>query len=207
MNSHNLQRTDGWFSERLGKVTASRVADLMATTKSGAAASRTNYMMELLCQRLTGNREEGYINAAMQRGTDLEPFARIAYEANEGCDVTEVGFVLHPTIEHFGCSPDGLIGDDGLIEIKCPNTAQHVEFLRTGKPDGKYIKQMMAQMSCTGRKWCDFVSYDDRMPEPLQYKRVRVERDDNLILIMETEIVAFLGELDRLVEEMRNLSA
>ena len=199
------QGSDDWHSARLGRVTASRVADLMATTRSGPAASRTNYMMELLCQRLTGNREEGYINAAMQRGTDLEPFARIAYEANESCDVTEVGFVLHPTIEHFGCSPDGFVGDDGLIEIKCPNTAQHVEFLRTGKPDGKYIKQMMAQMSCTDRLWCDFVSYDDRMPEPLQYKRVRVERDDKFIAAMESEIIVFLGELDQIVSEMRDM--
>jgi len=199
------QGTEIWHTARMGKVTASRVADLMATTKSGPAASRTNYMMELLCQRLTGNREEGYINAAMQRGTDLEPFARIAYEANENCDVTEVGFVLHPTIDNFGCSPDGLVGDCGLIEIKCPNTAQHVEFLRTGKPDGKYIKQMMAQMSCTERPWCDFVSYDDRMPDQLQYKRVRVERDDKFIAAMESEIITFLGELDRLVEEMLEL--
>lgn len=201
------QGTDAWHQARLGKVTASKVADLMAKTKSGPSASRINYMMELLCQRLTGSREEGYVNAAMQRGTDLEPIARIAYEASEGVLVDQVGFVAHASIEGFGASPDGLVGGDGLIEIKCPNTAQHVDFLRTGKPDGKYITQMQAQMACTGRSFCDFVSYDDRLPGPLQYKRVRVMRDEKFILAMETEVRAFLRELDDLVEEMRNLYA
>lgn len=200
------QGTDAWHQARLGKVTASKVADVMAKTKSGPSASRTNYMMELLCQRLTGAREEGYQNAAMQRGTDLEPIARIAYEAAEGVLVDQVGFVIHPSIPEFGASPDGLVGNDGLIEIKCPNTAQHVDFLRTGRPDGKYIWQMQAQMACTGRDWCDFVSYDDRLPEALQYKRVRIMRDSARIVEMETEIRAFLAELDALVIELRGMA-
>lgn len=200
------QGTDAWHQARLGKVTASKVADVMAKTKSGPSASRTNYMMELLCQRLTGAREEGYQNAAMQRGTDLEPIARIAYEAAEGVLVDQVGFVIHNSIPEFGASPDGLAGNDGLIEIKCPNTAQHVDFLRTGRPDGKYIWQMQAQMACTERDWCDFVSYDDRLPEALQYKRVRIMRDSAKIVEMETEIRAFLSELDALVIELRGMA-
>lgn len=201
------QGTDAWHQARLGKVTASKVADVMAKTKSGPSASRTNYMMELLCQRLTGNREEGYINAAMQRGTDMEPIARIAYEASESALVDQVGFVLHQSIPAFGASPDGLVGADGQIEIKCPNTAQHVEFLRTGKPEGKYIIQMQAQMACTGRDWCDFVSYDDRLPEALQYKKVRIARDNAFIDAMESEIWQFLRELDALEAEMRGMMA
>lgn len=198
-----IQGSDEWFAARLGKVTASRVSDVMATTKSGPAASRQNYMMELLCQRLTGTSESGYTNAAMQRGTELEPIARSAYEAANGVFVDEVGLIDHPEIAGFAASPDGLVGDDGLIEIKCPNTATHVAFLRTGKPDGKYVWQMMAQMACTGRAWCDFVSYDDRLPYQLQFASVRIMRDDAKIADMLAGITAFLKELADLEAEMR----
>lgn len=197
------QRTDEWIAARCGKVTASRVADVMATTKSGPAAARKNYMMELLCQRLTGNVEQGFNSAAMQRGTDLEPIARSAYEVDSGVMVIEVGLVDHPSIQWFGASPDGLVNDDGLVEIKCPNTATHIEFLRTGKPDGRYVWQMMAQMVCTGRKWCDFVSFDDRLPEHLQYRKVRVERCEKTIEKMEAEIRSFLAELETLINELK----
>jgi len=192
------QGTDEWQLMRLGKVTGSRVAELMAKTKSGEAASRKNYMMELLCQRLTGKREESFNSLAMQRGTDLEPIARSFYEAANKVMVEESSFVFHPVIKAFGASPDGLVGDDGLIEIKCPNTAQHIDFITTKKPDGKYIWQMQAQMACTGRKWCDFVSFDDRLPERLQFDSVRVCRDDEKIAEMEAEIIRFLDELDAL---------
>lgn len=198
-----IQGSQEWFAARLGKVTASKVADVMATTKSGPAASRQNYMMELLCQRLTGNIEQGFTNAAMQRGTELEPVARSAYEARNGLFVTEVGLIDHPTLDGFAASPDGLAGDDGLIEIKCPNTATHVAFLRTGKPDGKYIWQMLAQMECAGRQWCDFVSFDDRLPEPLQFASVRIMRDDAKIADMLAGVTAFLKELADLEAEMR----
>ena len=197
------QRTDEWIAARCGKVTASRVADVMATTKSGPSAARKNYMMELLCQRLTGNVEQGFNSAAMQRGTDLEPIARSAYEVDSGVMVIEVGLVDHPSIEWFGASPDGMVNEDGLVEIKCPNTATHIEFLRTGKPDGRYVWQMMAQMACTGRKWCDFVSFDDRLPEHLQYRNVRVERCEKTIEKMETEIRSFLAELETLINELK----
>lgn len=198
-----IQGSPEWFAARIGKVTASKVADVMATTKSGPAASRQNYMMELLCQRLTGTIEQGFTNAAMQRGTEMEPIARSAYEARNGLFVTEVGLVDHPELEGFAASPDGLVGDDGLIEIKCPNTATHVAFLRTGKPDGKYIWQMLAQMACTGRQWCDFVSFDDRLPDPLQFASVRIMRDDSKIAEMLKGIKDFLTELAELEAEMR----
>jgi putative phage-type endonuclease len=197
------QRTEAWFKSRLGKVTASRVSDVMAKTKSGPSASRKNYLMELLCQRLTGRAEEGFTSAAMQRGTDLEPIARSAYEVDKGVMTVEVGIVQHPTIAMFAASPDGLSGDDGLVEIKCPNTAQHVEFLRTGVIDGGYQWQMLAQMACTGRQWCDFVSFDDRMPEPLQYACARFERDEKRIAEMLAEITAFLAELADLESQMQ----
>lgn len=198
-----IQGSPEWFAARIGKVTASRVADVMATTKSGPAASRQNYMMELLCQRLTGTIEQGFTSAAMQRGTEMEPIARSAYEARNGLFVTEVGLIDHPTLAGFAASPDGLVGDDGMIEIKSPNTATHISFMRTGKPDGRYIWQMLAQMECAGRQWCDFVSFDDRLPEPLQFASVRIMRDDAKISDMLAGVTAFLKELADLEAEMR----
>lgn len=196
------QRSSEWFQARLGKVTASKVADIMAKTKSGYSASRKNYMMELLCQRLTGKSEGSYTNAAMQRGTELEPVARAWYEITTGFDVQECGFVDHPTIKNFGASPDGEIGE-GLIEIKCPNTATHIDFVETGKIDGKYQIQMLVQMSCTGKTFCDFVSFDDRLPDKLQGHCVRFERDQVRIDEIESEVKIFLDELDRLEIRMR----
>lgn len=201
------QRTEGWMLQRMGKVTASRVADVMATTKTGYGASRKNYMMELLCQRLTGRQEDSYQNAAMIRGTELEPVARAAYEIDTGLWVEETGLVDHPEVINFAASPDGLVGDDGLLEIKCPNTAQHVEFLRTGKIDERYQWQMIAQMACTNRNWCDFVSYDDRLPEELQYRRKRFELDSTMHDKMIQEIVKFLTELDLLEKELNEMRA
>lgn len=201
------QGTEEWFSARLGKVTASKVADILTKTKSGYGAGRKNYMMELLCQRLTGVREDGYANAAMQRGTDLEPIARGRYEIVNDVLVMETGLVDHPEIANFAASPDGLVNEDGLLEIKCPNTAQHVEFLRTGYIGGNYQTQMTAQMLCTGRKWCDFVSFDDRLPEHLQYKCVRFNLEPKFAGEMVTEVVVFLKELDALITELQEIKA
>lgn len=189
------QRTDEWFAARLGKVTASRIGDIMAKTKSGYGAARKNYMAQLLCERLTGMREETFVSAAMQRGTDLEAKARATYILTNGDLVEEIGFVEHPNIEMSGASPDGLVNDDGLIEIKCPNTATHLEFIRTKKPKSEYILQMQWQMACTGRSWCDFVSYDDRLPEKFAFYSIRLKRDDDLIKEIEAEVQKFLDEL------------
>lgn len=202
------QQSDEWFAARLGRVTGSRVKDVMAKGRGKEpSATRRNYMMELLCERLTGNRAEGFTSAAMQRGTELEPFARMAYELDSGLMVTETGLVLHPSIDGFGASPDGLCGDVGLLEIKCPNTATHVATLQSGRHDSQYEWQMLAQMACTGREWVDFVSFDDRLPEPLQYACFRFERDDSRINDMEAEIRAFLEELAELERDMRGRMA
>ena len=199
------QKTEEWFSARLGKVTASKASDVMARTKSGYSTSRDNYMMELLCQRLTGKREESFTNAAMQRGTDLEPVARGCYEALEGVMVVECGLIDHKSIVGFAASPDGLIGNKGGLEIKCPNTKQHVDFIRSNKPDNKYQCQMLAQMSCGGLDWVDFVSFDDRMPSELQYHKIRFMRDERRIKEMEDEVTLFLIELAQLEQEMKVL--
>lgn len=198
------QRTDEWFAARLGRVTASRVKDVMAKGRGKEpSATRRNYMMELLCERLTGNRAEGFTSAAMQRGTDLEPVARSAYEIDRGVMTVETGLVLHPAIDGFGASPDGLVDSIGLLEIKCPNTATHVATIQSGRHDSQYDWQMLAQMACTGRAWVDFVTFDDRMPEALQYACFRFERDDSRINDMEAEIRAFLEELAELERDMR----
>jgi putative phage-type endonuclease len=190
------QGTEEWFTIRIGKVTASRVADVIAKTKTGYSATRDNYMAQLICERLTGLKGESFTNAAMQHGTDTEPLARAAYEALQDVLVDEVGFVPHPSIEMAGASPDGLVGDDGLLEIKCPNTATHIETLISKVVPGKYNTQMQFQMACTGRQWCDFVSFDNRLPEMFQLFVTRVPRDEVFIRLIESEIVQFLAELD-----------
>jgi putative phage-type endonuclease len=197
------QLSEEWFKARLGKVTASRVKDVMAKTKSGPAATRTNYMMELLCQRLTGKREESFTSAAMQRGTDLEPIARMTYELNTGNEVTEAEFIVHPEYSAMGASPDGFVGDDGLIEVKCPNTAKHLACIQSDSYDKQYYPQMQFQMACTGRKWCDFVSCDDRLPDELQLFVCRVARSEDYINLMMDEVMKFLAELLKLEIDMR----
>lgn len=200
------QRSAEWLAARLGCVTASRVKDVMASGRGGApSATRKNYMMELLCERLTGQSGGADLsrNAAVQRGVELEPFACMAYESDKGLMVVETGLVMHPKIAGFGASPDGLVGDDGVLEIKCPNTATHIATMQSERHDPQYEWQMLAQMACTGRAWADFVSYDDRLPEPLQYVCHRFERDFKRIREMEAEIKAFLEELSELEKEMR----
>jgi putative phage-type endonuclease len=175
----------------------------MATTKSGYAASRDNLMALLVVERLTGQQQEGYTSASMQWGTEQEPFARAAYEIATGQMVDECGFVPHPTIANAGASPDGLVGTDGLVEIKCPNTAGMIDALLTQTVPGKYNAQMQMQMACTGRAWCDYAVFDPRMPAKAQLFIKRVPRDPAFIQKMEAEIVKFLGELDAKVNQLK----
>ena len=190
------QGSQEWLKARCGLVTASRVSDVVATTKSGPSASRATYMGELIVERLTGAPAEKFTNAAMQWGTDKEPEARAAYEMATETWVTEVGLVLHPSIDMTGASPDGLVGDAGLVEIKCPVSATHIETLLGQKAPAKYITQMQWQMACCERAWCDFVSFDPRMPESMALFIKRVERDDAEIARLEGLVTEFLFELD-----------
>jgi putative phage-type endonuclease len=200
------QGTQEWLELRKGKVTASRVADILAKTKTGVSASRANYLMELAIQRVTGFIEESYTNAAMQWGKDNEGTARALYEAKADVFVDQVPFIDHPTVEGFGCSPDGLVGTDGLVEIKCPNSTTHWEYFKKNVPPQKYVIQMQAQMACTNTQWCDFVSYDPRMPERSQLLIVRVARDDSFINdVMIPEITTFLNEVEVEVNLMKGI--
>lgn len=189
------QGSDAWKLERLGKATASRVADLTAKTKTGWGASRANYAAQLIAERLTGYPQESYTNTAMQWGTATEPDAVAAYEFYHQAAVERVGFIDHPRIAMAGASPDGLIGSDGLVEVKCPNTATHIDTLLGGAVPPKYVPQMQFQMAVTGRAWCDFASFDPRMPEEMRLFVARVERDDKYIAELEQMVGDFLDEV------------
>lgn len=198
------QGTKAWFSARAGCVTASRVADAIAMLKKGGeSAARRNYKMELLCERLTGKALEHYVTPAMEYGIEKEPLARTAYELLTGRDVSLVGFVCHPTIKMSGASPDGLVGDEGLAEFKVPNTLTHLEYWIAGVVPEDYQPQMLWQMACCERRWCDFVSHDPRLPEEYRTFIVRMERDDKRIAEMEAGVVQFLSEVDDLLLKVR----
>jgi putative phage-type endonuclease len=197
------QGTAEWLNERAGKVTASRIADVMAKTKTGYGASRATYMGDLIAERLTGVPKQGFTNEAMRWGTETEPQARAMYELEHGVTVLETGFVPHPVLDGTGASPDGLIGEDGLIEIKCPNISTHVETLRGAPIDRKYLLQMHWQMICTERAWCDFVSFDPRLPLEMQLHVRRVERDAELAEEITAEVTKFLTELNETVADLR----
>lgn len=190
------QGTDAWFAARLGKVTASRVADLTARTKTGWGASRANYMAELLIERLTGAKAESYVSPAMQWGLDHEAEARAAYEFMRDCTVDPGSYFDHPRIPMAGASPDGLIGAEGLVEIKCPNSATHIETLQGASVPSKYFAQIQWQLACTGRAWCDWVSFDPRMPASMRLFVERIDRDAVAIAAFEKYVTEFLAELD-----------
>jgi len=196
------QRSPDWFAARLGKVTASRVADVIAKTKTGYSTSRENYMAQLVVERMTQKPTESYSNAAMQWGTEQEPFARAAYELTKDVMVEEVGFVPHPNIPMAGASPDGFVGVNGLIEIKCPNTATMIETLLTKKCPQKYFTQIQFQLACTDRVFCDYVVFDPRMPKHLQLFVTRIERDEDYIAHIEDEIQTFLAEVDEKITQL-----
>lgn len=200
------QRTEDWFAARAGRATASNFKKVLAKVKSGEAADRRNYRAQLVVERLTGKADEGFENAAMRWGTEQEPFARIAYIAQTGNIVEEVGFIKHPTLQ-AGCSPDGLIGLDGGIEIKCPTKATHLDALKAQAMPPEHMAQVQGCMWITGRKWWDFVSYHPDFPEPLQLFITRVERDEKYIKNLEHEIIEFLACVDNDMEAVSKLAA
>ena len=199
------QGTSEWFAARCGKVTASRVADIIAKTKTGPSASRENYLAQIVCERMTGKPAESYSNAAMAWGSEQEVFARAAYESAKDVLVEEVGFVLHPNISEAGASPDGLVGLFGLVEIKAPNSSTHIQTLLDQKVPEKYNTQMQWQMACTQRQWCDFVSFDPRMAEGLQLFIKRVELDPVYIANLEKEILNFLFDVENKITQLNKL--
>lgn len=201
----SIQGTSEWFAERCGMATASRFKDVLAKIKSGESASRRNYKAQLVCERLTGNPAESFSNAAMEWGTLHEPIARLAYEAKAGEVVSQVGFMKHETLM-AGASPDGLIWDDGMIEIKCPNTATHIETLLNGMDSG-HIPQVQGQMWIAGRQWVDFASFDPRLPADMQLHIQRIMRDDEYIKTLQAEVTVFLNEVDALIIKLNERKA
>jgi putative phage-type endonuclease len=200
------QRSDDWFAARLGKVTASSLHKVLAKTKTGYGADRGNYMTQLVLERVTGNKADSFSSAAMQWGVDQEPFARAAYETTQGVMVDEIGFIQHPTIEMAGASPDGLVGDDGMVEIKCPESKTALECWLSDNPvESKYFAQMQWQMRCADRSWCDYVVFDPRMPAKAQLFVKRVERDDAWLETTEAEVIKFLAEVDAKVAALRKI--
>lgn len=199
------QRSAEWFALRCGRLTGSCAADMLATIKSGEAAARRDLRLRLVCERLTGvAQEDGYVNGAMLRGIELEATARAAYEAHTGLLVSEVGFLAHDDLL-AGCSPDGLV-EDGLLEIKCPKSATHLRYLRLDGVPPEYRPQVIHNLWVTGAAWCDFVSFDDRFPAPLDYLVRRVVSTDVDLRAYELAVRLFLAEVERELEAVQALS-
>lgn len=198
------QRTEAWFKERCGKVTASRIADVCAKTKSGYGASRANYMAQLIVERLTGNPQNSYQNDAMRFGIEHEDEARAAYEFYTGNTVTQCGFIPHPSIPMAGASPDGLVGPHGLVEIKVPNTATHIATLLSSEIAMNYYLQIQWQLACTERRWCDFVSFDPRLPPKLQFYRFHVKRHKKTIEEITKEINYLQSDIDVKIRQLED---
>ena len=199
------QLSQEWFEARLGKVTASRVSDVLATRKGQESTVRAKYKLQLATERLTNKKTDTYMNQAMQDGIEREPMAREIYEKLKDVTVEEVGFVQHPAIERAGASPDGLVGDDGIIEIKCPIETTHTTNLLERRLPSKYKPQVQFQLSATGRKWCDFISYNPNFEPRLQLMVVRVERDDEYIEMLEFEILKFLAEVELMINQLKEI--
>lgn len=191
------QGTDAWRQARCGSLGASSVHEAVARIKSGWAASRANLMARLISERLTGVPQDTYVNAAMQHGIAMEPEARVAYEFHTGADVATVGLFKHPLIIGTHASPDGTIGEDGLLEIKCPQPAQHLATLQGEAISSRYMIQAQWQLACTGRNWCDFVSYSPAFPERMRLHVERIGRDDRRIAELEAQVREFLLELTK----------
>lgn len=199
------QGSEAWHLMRLGKITASRINDVVAMIKTGEAATRADYRIELVCERLTGKPTEGFTNSHMERGIELEPFARSAYEIATSTFVEQVAFIDHQRLKNTGASPDGLVGNDGLIEIKCPAVKTHIKTLVDKKAPSKYMNQMQWQMACTKRLWVDFVSYCPELPENMQLFIKRVERDNGIIAELEAKVLEFDEEVEAVIQQLKSL--
>jgi putative phage-type endonuclease len=203
------QGTEEWFQQRLGKVTASRLSDVIAKTKTGVSTSRQNYLIQLVSERLTGKKTDSFTNKAMEDGVEREPIARKLYESKTNSIVTEVGFFDHPVIKSSGASPDGAVNAEeegkyaGLVEIKCPIETTHTNTLMNKLVPSKYIPQMQWQLACTGAKWVDFVSYNPNFPDTMQIFVARVERDNAYIAELESEVLKFLDEVDQAILKLK----
>lgn len=199
------QGSPEWHAMRCGKITASKLSDMLAKTKTGWGAGRANYLADLVAERMTGVVAESYTSAAMEWGKEKEAEALSAYQFYRNANVALVDFVVHPSISMSGASPDGRVGNDGLVEFKCPNTSTHIQYLRGRTVPAKYELQMIWQMACDGRTWCDFASFDPRMPEDMRLFVRRLERDDARIREIEREVVAFNAEVDATIAELTKL--
>jgi putative phage-type endonuclease len=203
------QRTEEWFQQRLGKVTASRISDVIAKTKTGVSTSRQNYLVQLVSERITGKKGDSFVNQAMLDGIERESAARALYMLNRDVSVTEVGFFDHPVIKNSGASPDGAVNSEeegkyaGLIEIKAPIETTHTNTLMSKSVPSKYIPQMQWQLACTGAKWVDFVSYNPNFPEELQLFVARVDKDNAYIAELEAEVVKFLEEVEQTILKLK----
>ena len=202
-----IQQTAEWFSARCGKITASNVPLLLERLKTGAkkgerSQKSRDYIADVVCERLTNDASEHYVSYYMERGSEYESFARAAYEVATGTLVEPAGFFIHPTIPMTGASPDGLVGDAGLLEIKCPQSSVHLAYLLGGEIPENYEPQIMWQLACSGRAWCDFVSYHPRMPKHLQLFIRRTERNEERIKVLAGEVLAALAEIDATVAEL-----
>lgn len=198
------QGSPEWLAARVGRVTASRIADVMAKGKGGEAQTRLNYKWQLVAEVMTGqSQEDRFFSQAMAWGVEQEPFARAAYEIQTGGLVENVGLIAHPSIPRCAASPDGLVGLDGLLEIKCPKTPTHLEYMEKGNIPGHYQLQMLWQMACTGRQWVDFATFDPRLPEELQLFVMRFPRDQPRIDAIEAEVQKFWNEIDEIIETLR----
>lgn len=198
------QGSEAWKAARCGSLGASVLHEAVARTKTGYSASRANRMATLVIEKLTGVPVETFQNAAMQHGTETEPEARIAYEFYANVDVAQIGLVLHPNIGGTHASPDGLVGTDGLLELKCPQPAQHLATLLGEPIPDKYQVQMLWQMRCCDRAWCDFGSYNPSFPESMKLHVRRFPRDDTRIAELEKEVIEFLNELHLTVHRLRS---
>lgn len=197
------QGSQEWRDARVGRVTASRIGDVMRKLKNGTSgADRKRYMDKLVAERITGRPMAQKSVASLDRRLEMEPDARTAYEFYSDNTVEEVGFIEHPTIPFAGASPDGLIGDDGGLEIKCCDSQTHIETLTSGVIDPDYLKQCDFGLACTGRKWWDFASYDPTMPEELKLYVQRVPRDEARIAAIEAAVIEFLAEVDARVRQV-----